>query len=197
MRFKNIVNNFFLSFIGIAILALLIWEHVSALYLQILAPITNAVASVINPAAQVHIIAGILQFEYTGITPQLLQFSVKDVDQIYLNSVVFFTLIVSSFRVPVRFRLKNYVIGQFLLSGVHVSLLIMYTYTNIWDFVGMQPEASQKLMQNGLEILFPSGITELFETIIYYWNTWEWDVLPLIFWLPIGLRQFSYLRGSQ
>ena len=113
-------------------------------------------------------ITGILRFQYTGTTPQLLQFSVEDVDQIYLNSVVFFTLIVSSFRVPVCFRLKNYVIGKLLLSGIHVSLLIMYIYTNILEFVGIQPEASQKLMQSGLEILFPSGITEMFDTIIYY-----------------------------
>lgn len=193
MQLKTIRHNFFLRFLGIAGVSLLFWKPFSFLYLHIIAPVTNGVLSLFSGSAHLQIIDGILKFQYGSITPQLLQFSVRDVDQIYLNIIVFFALVFSSWKIPLKYRMKFCFSGLGVLILVHIGILSMYTYTTIWDYVSSQPEAVRASLMDTTDAHFPESLTGIFRRILYLWNSWGWDVIPLLLWLPIGFKQFTPL----
>lgn len=191
MRFKKIKDNFIVRFLAITATGLLLWKPLSVVYLHIITPLTNTVLSIAGSSVQLLIIDGVLKFQYDSVASQLLQFSVNDVDQIYLNILVFFGLVMSSYFLSAKYRVKYLLAGLGLLTVTHVAVLSMYTYTTIWDYVLAQPEALQASMYQRTDTQFSAQFTGVVREIIYLWNAWGWDVIPLLLWLPLGIKHYT------
>ncbi|MCP4728241.1 MAG: hypothetical protein GY863_24590 [bacterium] len=190
MHLEKIRNNFFLRFLAAAGFFLLIWKPFSIAYMHTIVFFSDTVTGIFYPYMDIAIIDGITKFRYSNITAQQLQFSVNDIDQIFLNIIVFLSLIFSSYRIDLKSRVKHAAIGIAILAAIHIFVINMYAYTTIWDYVLSQPaELSSELMAR-TGTYFSKGVTDIYRRLLFNWNSWGWDVVPLLLWIPAGLIQF-------
>ncbi|MFC1564983.1 hypothetical protein ACFL6G_08615 [candidate division KSB1 bacterium] len=191
MRLEKIRNNFFIRFLVLSAVFLLIWKPISFVYMHIIAFFSNILTGLIHPYLDISVIDGILKFRYNNISAQILQFSVNEVEQVFLNLIVFLCLMISSYRVDLKPRLKYLTAGLLILILIHVFVINMYAYTTIWDYVLNLPDEIKAGLIPRIEMYFSGGITNIYRKLLFNWNSWGWDVIPLLLWLPAGLLQFQ------
>ncbi len=186
-------RNFFLRFLLAAAIFLLIWKPFSLVYMHFIVFLSEVISSIFYPYMDIRIIDGITKFQYNNITTQQLQFSVNDIDQIFLNLIVFLSLMFGSFRVSLRKKIKHIIIGVSILAAIHLFVTNMYVYTTIWDYVLSQPDDLKTELILRVNGYFSQEMTGLYRKFLFNWNSWGWDVIPLLLWLPSGIVQFKYL----
>jgi hypothetical protein len=131
---------------------------------------------------------GILHFLYYFPAHDPLSFSVHDADKIYLNLIILLSLIGATWFTFKRKILKSALISLFLLYVFHIFILFLYAYTHIWEFLELQSPEVQKELGRHVADVFTKDISDMLLTIRFHWNTWGWDVSPLLIWLGIILK---------
>ncbi|MFC1731464.1 hypothetical protein ACFL6I_14190 [candidate division KSB1 bacterium] len=193
MSLEKIKNNFFLRFLISSLILLVIWKPVSVLYLHFISSVSGLFFRVFDHAVSLVIADGVLKMMYPSVGGTPLQFSMGEADQIFLNIIVFVSLVLSSYRVVLKKRIVYGIAALGILGLIHVFVIYMYTDVTIWDFIAGQPDQAKSMMTLQANAYFSGRNTELFRYLLFNWNSWGWDVIPLLLWLPVGLRQFSYL----
>jgi len=175
--------KFIAAFLGIAGLLLIFWKIIALLYLHLLVAIAKPIWSVFNSPVQLEIRDNILRFIYLQISPEPMSFSVNKSDEIYLNLILVVSLYSALWIIVKKKILYPFLVSLGILFVVHELILYLYSYTGIWEFADSLDYNSQKELLNNILNLFPKVKANLFNQLIFHWNAWGWDVVPLILWL--------------
>ncbi len=193
MLLQKIRHNFFIRFLICALFLLIIWKPFSLLYLHTITFFSNVFFQVIEHSVNLFLEGEVIKMQYPAIGSTPLRFSMSDPDQIFMNIIVFAALVISSYRVPVTKRIKYSAFSLIILFFIHMSVIYMYTITTIWDYVASQPDSLRPFLSDQVGQYFSDSMTETYRYVIFNWNSWGWDVIPLLLWTPVGIMQFSYL----
>jgi len=191
--FEKLKYNFFIRFLAGSLFLLIIWKPVSTLYLHVISAAANAFFTIIGHSVSLYVEGDVLNMLYPPIARETLSFAMRDADQIFLNLIVLAALIFSSHRVARIRRLKYGAISVILLAFIHVLVVCSYTYVTIWNYVGTLTEPLRSEVTARASVYFSESYATVYEYIIFNWNSWRWDVIPLLLWIPAGLVQFSFL----
>lgn len=141
ISFRKSADNFFLRLLVISACLLLLWKPVSLVYVHLVTTISNIIYSIFSYKPALIVVGGITKISYPQIGEEQLVFSINDIDQIFLNIIVFTALTASSNRAPLDFRLKLALKGGAILLIAHIIVLYLYSYVTIWEHIYTQPDA--------------------------------------------------------
>ena len=192
---KNIQKpyKFIILFLAFAFALLISWSIIYKPYLYFLVGAGNPVWSVLGFPVKMELTGNTLHFIYifTGRSP--LSFTVHDANEIYMNLILLISLMGAA-RVILKVKLlKPCLISIAVLFLVHIFVLYAYAYTHIWTFVDTQnPELQNNLLPH-ISVLFSRSVSDILNGLLFHWNTWGWDVLPLALWLGSTRKSLSDL----
>ena len=192
---KNLPKQFkfILYFLGISAVLVGFWKLIAIAYLYLLAGIAKPVWSLFGYPVQLVIKDNILHFVYIKISQEPISFSVLKADEIYLNLVLIAGLFGASYLTSRKKILRDAIISLGILFVIHEFILFIYSYTNIWEYIGSAETEIQETLTPAILMFFSSSTANNLNYILFHWNTWGWDVIPLMLWLA-WINKFIFLK---
>ena len=172
------------EFLLIAGILYLWWDLLSVIYIYILAALLNPFCSLLEYPVALNITDGVLHFIYDGLTKTPVSFTVHDASEIYLNLILFIALWGALWWYNQKIRLKFFILGLLILYVCHGTILFAYTFSGIHVFAGNIQGPAREEVVALINKTFPIQLNNLLQVIVFHWNTWGWDTIPLLLWLP-------------
>lgn len=188
--------SFFFRLLGISMLLLVLWEPLSFLYIYLVSGCTEIIFSITGYPVDLNVEAGVLKMIFPPFMGDPLRFSMENADHIFLNILMFTALYASSYKIPIGNRLKSGFSLATILLFVHICVVYMYTSTTITDYMNSQ-SVHLKTAADLYLSTFPAGSPVIFKSLMFHWNSWGWDLIPILLWIPAGIQQgLVSLRNS-
>ena len=129
-----------------------------------------------------NITGGDLHFVYRFPLHESLSFTVGDIDEVYLNLLILPALFgAARFALGIRV-IKPLLFALAVIFVIHVSVLTAYAVTHIWTFTLAQDPEFQRQLVRHVAGEFPRGAAVWLKKLLYHWNAWGWDVIPVMIW---------------
>ncbi len=181
--------KFLIYFVLSSVILLIFWKIIDLLYMHLLVFTGNIVWRFFDLAVVMDISESGLHFIYRFATRESLSFTVHDADKVYLNLIILFSL-VGATRLATGVKIAKAALISFAaLFVIHFFMLTGYAYSHIWTFIGTQEADVQRRLIPLVTPLFSHNAADFFEYVLWHWNTWGWDVLPLLLWFALIYKQ--------
>ena len=185
--------QFLVKFLIISMIFLVLWKPLSIAIMYFLGFLATGVFEISGTGIDVKIISGSLYFDYTEVFSQNISFPLRDIDQIYLNIIILFSLLISTPNLSLQKRVRYMAICLFIMTCIYILILHIYSYTFLRDYL----TAKSLTLDENIMIIFRENFSEgrikFYEKILFHWNSWGWDVIPLFLWLPAGYKRVIIL----
>lgn len=185
--------KFIFTFLVIAGLLLISWKIITILYLYLLVYFAKPIWSVFGYPVQLAIRDNVLHFVYMKIALEPISFSVHQSDEIYLNLIIMLALFGATFLIFERKIKYSFLFSLVIIFIIHEFVLYMYAYTNIWEFADSLDINNNKELINNISGFFSKSTAGFFDNLLFHWNAYGWDVVPLILWI-FGIYKFIFPR---
>lgn len=185
--------KFLLCFLALSGILVILWKFIEILYLNALVIVARPIWSVFQYPVQAVIQDKVLHFLYRGLGNEPLSFGVFKSDEIYLNLVMLLALFGAAKLTIKQNILRSLVYSVCILFVIHEFILFAYSYTHIWGFIETQDISIQEKLMPLISQRFSKSAANFLDTILYHWNTWGWDVVPLILWIG-GTYKSVYIK---
>ncbi|MCL5019225.1 MAG: hypothetical protein M1426_01945 [Patescibacteria group bacterium] len=185
--------SFLLYFIILAGILLIFWNAIDVVYLYLLVLVAQPIWSVFQYPVQLVIQNNILHFVYGELAGESLSFNLPDADEIYLNLILLIAFFGSTGLTTQKMCIRQFIYSLLILFTIHEFILFAYSYTHIWEYIGTQNVAVQEKLVPLISQKFSKVTADFLSIILYHWNTWGWDVVPLVLWIG-GIYKTVFIK---
>jgi hypothetical protein len=187
--------RFVLYFAAVSAVLLFFWKIIHLFYLRLLVFTGNPVWKLMDFPVRMDITGDQLHFIYRFVLRDPLSFTVYDADEIYLNLIILIALIgATRFSTGMRV-MKPASVASCALFVIHFILLTAYAYTHIWTFTKAQEADAGRELLRHVSPLFSERVAGYLDSVLFHWNTWGWDVIPLLIWAAALYIFRDYRKG--
>ena len=189
--------DFLVRFLLISFLILLLWKPLSYIFMLFLGYLIKCVFKIIGNGIDIKIISQNIFFDYSEIFSQDISFPVQNIDQIYLNIIIIFSLLFSTPGITIKKRTRYFFFFFLVMSFVYTMIFYMYSFTFLKDYIAAHYSNLDEQVLRIFRESFPESKMRLYDKLLFHWNSWGWDVIPLFLWLPLGYKRVIKLTQRQ
>jgi len=189
--------QFLFRFLIISMIFLVLWKPLSFAIMHFLGFLATGVFEITHTGIDVKIVSGSLYFDYTEVFSQSISFPLQDIDQIYLNIIILFSLLISTPDLSLQKRVRYMAICFVIMTCVYILIFHIYSYTFLRDYLTAKSLTFDENVMIIFREKFSEGRIKFYEKILFHWNSWGWDVIPLFLWLPVGYKRVIVLLRAQ
>jgi len=190
-------KQFFIRFLCVSFIFLLLWKPFSLALTVFYGHLFSLILKIFQSDISAQVVSKNIVFDYSTIFSRDIRFPVGDIDQVFLNVIIMVSLFISTPGLKPKKTLLYILILFGIMSCLYLFIFHMYSHTFLRIYMSQYYTQLDEQILQTFRDKFPESTMRLYDKILFHWNSWGWDVTPLILWLPVGYKKVIRKQNSR